>query len=131
MMWIIAALILGCAYALYRVPLQPTKPRVYLAGPMTGLPQFGFPAFDAAAKMLRERGYDVVSPADISRSFDATPETVDDLLPAIMGEDLRLLCTCESICMLPGWLNSPGARIEYDIAVYLGLSVLGKIEVSA
>ena len=39
--------------------------RVYLAGPMTGLPQFNFPAFDNAEKDLQARGYDVVPPADL------------------------------------------------------------------
>lgn len=38
--------------------------RVYLAGPMSGIPRFNFPAFFAAAAVLRSQGFDVVSPAE-------------------------------------------------------------------
>lgn len=38
--------------------------RLYLAGPMSGLPGFNFPAFHAAAKVLREAGYIIISPAE-------------------------------------------------------------------
>ena len=37
----------------------------YLAGPMSGIPQSNFPAFDAAAKHLRDLGHDIVSPAEL------------------------------------------------------------------
>ncbi len=38
--------------------------KVYLAGPMRGLPLFNFPAFADAAAKLRAQGYDVFSPAE-------------------------------------------------------------------
>ena len=31
-------------------------PRLYVAGPMTGLPDYNYPAFDGAAALLAERG---------------------------------------------------------------------------
>jgi hypothetical protein len=38
--------------------------RYYIAGPMSGLPQFNFPLFIAAAEALRAAGFDIVSPAE-------------------------------------------------------------------
>ncbi|MHB1846903.1 MAG: DUF4406 domain-containing protein, partial [Deltaproteobacteria bacterium] len=38
-----------------------------MAGPMRGLPDYNFSAFDAARDFLAGLGHDVVSPADIDR----------------------------------------------------------------
>lgn len=47
------------------VPLARSRVgRVYLAGPMTGIADYNFPAFNAAAARLRAVGFDVVNPAD-------------------------------------------------------------------
>ena len=40
--------------------------RVYISGPMSGLPELNFPAFHAAAASLRAKGLDVVNPAEIN-----------------------------------------------------------------
>ncbi len=39
--------------------------KVYVAAPMSNVPQFNVPAIDAAANALRARGYEVVSPAEL------------------------------------------------------------------
>ena len=46
--------------------------RVYIAGPMSGLPEFNYPAFHAAAEKLRGMGFHVENPAEIN-SDPATP----------------------------------------------------------
>ena len=39
---------------------------IYIAGPMTGIVDYNFQAFHAAAKDLRAKGYTVFNPAEIN-----------------------------------------------------------------
>lgn len=91
--------------------------KVYVSGPMTGLPQLNFPAFHAAAAMLRSAGAEVVSPAEISM---AEPDSWE----ACMRADIKALCDCDTLAMLPGWERSKGAHLEVHIAHRLGLRVI-------
>lgn len=88
--------------------------RVYLAGPMSGLPELNFPAFHRAAANLRAQGFDVVNPAEINSDPDAKWEDC-------MRADIAQLVTCEGIALLPGWERSRGAKLEAHIAQELGL----------
>jgi hypothetical protein len=109
---------------------------VYIAGPMRGIPQFNFPAFDAARDFLRSKGWAVCSPADMDRAkgFDPSlhlPATWDwNTLPTgfnlaeTIDRDIAALKECDAIAMLPGWQDSTGARAEYAMAQWLGKRVI-------
>lgn len=104
--------------------------RVYLAGPMTGLPQFNYPAFYAAADALRAIGMDVVSPAEMDDPViqEASLASVDGNIDTItshgqswgdfLARDVKLLADdgIEAVIALPGWANSRGARLETFVA---------------
>ncbi|MHB1850453.1 MAG: DUF4406 domain-containing protein, partial [Acidimicrobiales bacterium] len=45
-----------------------TLGRIYIAGPMRGVKDWNFPAFDAARDLLVAAGWEVVSPADLDRA---------------------------------------------------------------
>lgn len=110
--------------------------RIYVAGPMTGIPQFNFPAFDAAAAQLRELGYDVVSPAELDDPDDreaalASPDgsmatygtaRPDGVIKKTWGDflarDVKLLSDggIDAVVVLPGWEKSRGARLETYVA---------------
>lgn len=89
---------------------------VYLSGPMTGLPEYNYPAFNAVAEKLRAQGYKVCNPADHGVVEGAVWA---DYLRA----DLAQLAMCETIHLLPGWWNSTGAQLELHIAQKLGMKV--------
>lgn len=89
---------------------------IYLAGPMSGIAEFNHPAFHAAAARLRADGHQVVNPAEINPDTSKTWEEC-------MRRDLQALADCSSLALLPGWENSKGARLEYDVAQALGMTI--------
>lgn len=90
--------------------------RVYLSGPMAGLPDHNFPAFRAHAALLRGQGHDVVNPAEIDNSGKSWE--------GCLRTDLREMCTCEAIALMPGWEASNGANLELHVAHRLGMKVI-------
>lgn len=112
-------------------------PKVYVAGPMTGLPQFNFPAFDAAAVRLRAAGYDVVSPAELDDPEDraaalASPDGhmhgghhMNKTWGDFLARDVKLIADggIEAVFCLPGWETSRGARLETFVAFLCGLPI--------
>ena len=92
--------------------------RVYISGPMTGISESNFPAFHSAAAALRAHGFDAVNPAEIN------PQTDDDW-HTYLRADIKALCDCDAIALLPGWGDSKGAHLELHIAHRLGLHIGG------
>lgn len=110
------------ASATLRIPqhisLAPARARrTYIAGPMTGYPDFNYPAFNAAAAQLRAAGIAAINPADHGVVPGAAWEDY-------LRSDLAQLATCESIYFLPGWSKSRGALLEHHIATALGMRML-------
>jgi len=89
----------------------------YLSGPMTGIPEWNFPAFHSAAADLRAKGWTIVSPAELTTD---TSKSWHECLRT----DLRALCDCEGLILLPGWEHSNGAHLELHVAHRLGLKIL-------
>lgn len=96
--------------------------KLYLAGKMSGLPDWGFAAFAKAAAELRAQGHDVVSPAELD-AFDDEPIGSRPWAD-YLKRDIPQLLKCDAIALLPNWENSRGARLECHIATELGLDVL-------
>jgi hypothetical protein len=86
--------------------------KIYISGPMTGLPGLNFSAFNYAAETLRAAGYEVVNPAEVDQGENPT-------WAQCMRKDIALLLQCDAIALLPGWWDSRGSRIEHNLAVEL------------
>lgn len=90
--------------------------RLYVSGPMTGLPDLNFPAFHAAAQALRTQGFEVVNPAELNPDPTAAWDQC-------MRADIKALCDCDGLALLGGWENSKGAHLELHIAHRIGIKV--------
>jgi hypothetical protein len=94
--------------------------RIYIAGPMSNLPLYNFPAFDEAAMFLRHLGWDPINPAEMDRGlgFDpsihkVTKEFLDD---ALRRDTDAIINHADAMVMLSGWEKSTGAKAEYHLA---------------
>lgn len=110
--------------------------KVYLSGPMRGIKDFNFPAFDAAAAFLRSEGHEVFNPAEKDRDHDpkgvswksengdikAAEDTgVFDRRVAIRADLDYIIDHADAIALLPGWNESKGANAELWLARFLDL----------
>jgi hypothetical protein len=93
--------------------------RVYISGPITGKPDGNREAFNAAALDLRQRGHVPINPQDLP-----TPILGVNDYKGWMRQDIRALCDCDAILMLPGWSISEGAKLERKVAKAIGLIFL-------
>jgi hypothetical protein len=93
--------------------------RIYIAGPMRGLPDYNFPAFREAAVRFRQSGWVVVSPVEVGMMFGNDPSVPGG---DYVREDLLHLVRCDAIALLPGWEASTGARCEVVVAITIGLT---------
>ena len=91
--------------------------RLYIAGPMTGLPEFNYPAFFAAANDLATLGIETINPAR-TQGREGCKSWLD-----FMRASLRDLADCDGVAYLPGWGESRGAALEVHIARSLDLPV--------
>ena len=89
---------------------------IYISGPMSGLPELNYPAFNAAAAELRALGFHVENPAEITEPPCKSWE-------GYMRLALAQLVRCDLNVRLPGWLCSRGARIESGVSKMLGIEV--------
>lgn len=97
-------------------PHRPAAVRIYLAGPMTGIQDYNYPAFNLAAAQLRALGFHVENPAE-------NPVPACGTWRGYMRLAIAQLITCDQVHMLPGWETSKGANVEFNLAVALGLEI--------
>jgi hypothetical protein len=112
--------------------------KIYVAGPMRGIPEFNFPAFHQATAQLRADGHEVFNPAerdiektgvDISKGNETGDNGLAEAqhgfnLREALKDDLEFICLhADAVALLPGWENSKGAQAEIATARALGLKV--------
>jgi hypothetical protein len=103
---------------------------------MTGIPYFNIPAFEAATAVLRNAGFEVVSPAEedseavkAEARTSTTGELVDGKVGGetwgdILARDVKLLADggIHGIVFLPDWIKSKGAKLEATVGLLAGFT---------
>lgn len=90
---------------------------IYLSGPMTGIEENNYPAFNKLAKNLREGGHSVINPTEV------TPPAVDNW-NEWMKVSLKAMMDADAILLMTGWEKSKGAVLENFIAEMLEYKII-------
>jgi hypothetical protein len=105
--------------------------RYYLAGPMSGYPQFNFPLFQQVAQDLRNRGHHIVSPAELDEengidkeamsSKDGDASKLSSTWADLLSRDVKIISDhVQGIVFLPDWFKSRGAKLEAFVGLLQG-----------
>lgn len=101
--------------------------KVYISGPMTGKPALNGKEFYEAEAQIMDAGKIAINPHRISHDVElkcselGTIATYEDYMKADLS---ALLNECSMVYMLNGWKDSPGARVEHDVAKICGLEII-------
>ena len=103
--------------------------KIYIAGPMTGRPDWNYPAFFAADEWLGNIGIEAINPAktDGDTLDSALFYANNNLYPPFKTWDYYLrkalvqIADADGVLLLPGWQDSKGARLEVHVAKELGM----------
>lgn len=90
------------------------KTKIYISGPMTGIPDLNKEAIMKAALFYKEKGLDVITPFDgINLARYLKGENIKNGYTESLSCDIMLLSGCDAIAMLPGWTQSYGCIAEF------------------
>jgi hypothetical protein len=104
--------------------------QIYIAGPMSGYPEFNFPAFFKAQKHFEELGWKVWNPAnkEAEQGTTAAESFAKGDNAGLVAEgwdwrgafdwDCNKVIYGDAIYMLKGWEYSPGATAEHAVAKF-------------
>jgi hypothetical protein len=122
---------------------------LYIAGPMSNIPQFNFPLFEAVTQVLRADGWTIISPHECDseetrKSAWASPDGKagmegSETWGECLARDVKMLAdgtytadergvtgdkptAIDGIAFLPNWERSRGARLEAFVGLLTGKS---------
>lgn len=89
--------------------------KIYIAGPISGLPNFNRDAFNAEAHRLLGLGHVALNPAILPDGLEQHE---------YMAICIEMVKMADQLVMLPGWDRSAGARAEHALAIKLGKAII-------
>ena len=94
--------------------------KIYIAGPMTGKPNWNTEAFAKAEQWYSNKGHTVLNPA--AHTPRVNPESITH--EQYMKIALAMVDAVDMVIMLDGWQDSKGALLELAHANFYGKGVL-------
>jgi len=92
--------------------------RCYIAGKIGDLPETIFKMnFENAKNEVIDMGFIPVSPVDLPHDHNKT-------WASYMKEDLKSLLECDVVYAMRNWRQSPGATIEINLALSVGIDII-------
>lgn len=92
--------------------------KCYIAGKIGGLSEMEYKGnFESAKDYLKNIGVEPVSPLDLPHNHDRTWNSY-------MREDLAAMLQCDAVYAINNWRLSPGAKIEVELALNVGMPIL-------
>lgn len=89
--------------------------KIYIAGPISGLPNFNRDAFNAVAHRLLGLSHVALNPAILPDGLEQHE---------YMAICIEMVKMADQLVMLPGWERSAGARAEHALAIKLGKAII-------
>ena len=97
--------------------------RIYIAGRVTGTPRADVERnFARGFRMLLAKGFEPVTPLDHVSHLASSSEAMKVLVPLLLG--------CDGILLLNDWQFSEGAKIEANLARYVGMRILNEEDIN-
>lgn len=92
--------------------------KCYIAGKIGNLPEEEYKAnFEWAKGEVYSLGFEPVSPVDLPHNHSKTWSDY-------MKEDLVEMLKCDAVYALRNWRTSPGATIEINTALAIGINII-------
>lgn len=91
------------------------KKKIYIAGKVTGEPKHTTAVKFATAKNeIEALGFEAINPIEVVGDWNMPWELA-------MRKCIAALMECDAIVLLPDWLHSTGAKIEFEIALAVSM----------
>jgi hypothetical protein len=95
--------------------------RIYISGPITGMPAGNRPAFTAARLQLQRLGHAAINPHDVGDLVEQRMHPQEPDWDDYMRANIAALMSCDAVALLDGWQLSRVSTVERGLAVDLGM----------
>jgi nucleoside 2-deoxyribosyltransferase len=100
--------------------------KIYLAGPMTGLPNNNKSRFRTAKSILEHfyPQHEFINPHDLEVNLSQPDGTAEEIYRQVLPGDVATICECGAILVLPGFEQSRGTALEQHLTELIGIPIL-------